>query len=217
MEADQRFKFTPEDLIIIQWTSAFREDRYVGNGWKLSGGVYNSTYFKKGFLEYCSCFHFLLRDYATIKAVDEFLKSKNCQYHFLSMLDIATAETFLYTQKERYDELKELYKDVLGKIKPGYLETIFNGDWNHVDRIEVRLVKDENGEQVIKRDGHPTPLEHYWYLKAVLPELPINDLVKPVLDKEIENIKASTFTIEWNSNINQSLLTLPNRKGALVL
>ena len=50
VEANKRFKFTEHDLVIVMYTSFFREDRYVHTRWECHGNVFNNHFYNKDFV-----------------------------------------------------------------------------------------------------------------------------------------------------------------------
>lgn len=50
VEADCIYKFHPDDLIIVQWSSWSREDRYIKGKWAAHGNVWNNDFYDRNFL-----------------------------------------------------------------------------------------------------------------------------------------------------------------------
>jgi len=204
MEADQLYKFTKDDLIIVQWTNVAREDRYLDGHWATGGNVYSNSLFDEQFIKkYCNNTHFLLRDLAAIKSVNAFLKGIGCTYFNLSMVDINTINQYENTKVKDIEQtnLFETYKDVLGCIKPSFHSTLFNCDW--WSRTPRPTTIYSTGV-VCEKDPHPTPAEHLEYLKTVLPELPLAQDIESVISKVNETVLSTN---------NLSSLQVPVRLG----
>jgi hypothetical protein len=77
------------------------------------------------------------------------------------------------------DDIEQVYKDILGLIKPSFEEVI--GTTGSIRPVTV------NNVTII--DGHPLPSEHYDYISKVLPNrlLPSGS-VADELDLELANI-----------------------------
>jgi hypothetical protein len=169
IECNTRRKFTPDDTVIIMWTSITREDRYVKNlqGWHGQGNIFWSQEYPQEWIKKFACERgYLIRDLATITAARDLLKHWGVKYKFLAMMPIGTGE---HKEKASGDQdVFDLYKDTLAEIKPSVFEVIFNSEnWNkkHSDFLYV-----ENGI----RDPHPDPKESLEYVQKVIPEIALS-------------------------------------------
>ena len=78
IEANQRYNFSTDDTIIVQWTNTGREDRYCHNGWIGDGNIYSQlTYDEDWVKKYITERGCLLRDLAFIQASYTILKAIN--------------------------------------------------------------------------------------------------------------------------------------------
>ena len=91
MEADSIFNFTKDDLIVIQWTSMYRDDRWIeGTGWHNAGNLFHgqlkhepmtlNNFDYTDQYQWADQVHCVMRDCAIIKATEVFLKDKGCTY-----------------------------------------------------------------------------------------------------------------------------------------
>lgn len=115
MEADQRRPFDGNDTVIVCWTTATREDRYVDGRWHTLGNmftcpIYNTEYLKTHVDER----GLLIRSLAYIKATKTLLESRPCQWKFLAMSDL--------------DSLN-IYQDVVNALLPSYQRVLFSTGW----------------------------------------------------------------------------------------
>jgi len=172
MEADQRYKFNSNDTVIVCWTNAMREDRYIKDRWQTLGNInttplYNPDYIKQHIDERGS----LIRDLAMIKAVQILLKSApGLTWKFLSMCPLREVHCYQETPVIPYPDVFELYNDVVQSILPSYRETVFKDGW--------------------KREGdpHPTPVEHLTYLDTVLPGWVTKESTRVIMREESINL-----------------------------
>ena len=79
IEADARYNFNENDLVIVMWSFIIREDRYINNRWQHDTiqsleKTYGSKWFKKYALDKRS---FLIRDLAFIKAAQSIIQKAN--------------------------------------------------------------------------------------------------------------------------------------------
>lgn len=172
MQADSLYNFTEDDLVVICWTNVCREDRFVEGDWLIPGNVFTqNVYDDKWVKQFCDPTGMALRDYATIKASDNFLESKKCQYQFLSMLDITKVfdqynygwnESIQSDEQKRLAEITKLFNPSLSKIRPSFYDVLWDGK---VENKMNQLWKDFNSQF---SDAHPSPIEHYRYLEVAL-------------------------------------------------
>lgn len=162
MQADNYYNFNQDDLVIVCWTNISREDRYIQGAWQLQGNIYTQSYYDSDFIKkYVNEINSALRDFAMIKASYEFLKSKNCQYHFLKMLDFEFIDQWT-VEEENQQIIKVLdqYSNYLSKIEESFVKVLWNNDLTF-KRIEESKISPNY------IDGHPNILEHYTYLEKI--------------------------------------------------
>jgi hypothetical protein len=162
-QADEIYKFTPNDLVIISWTNISREDRWISQqGWCSPGNIYSQDVYDKKFLKrWANETHFALRDFSSIKLIDEFLKDRT-QYHFLSICNISKRLN-QYADTENIDDdfkkVSSLYRNTLNKILPSFYEILWNNDLNYKIKLDEKIIHPKFF------DGHPTIIEHLEYLQ----------------------------------------------------
>ena len=173
MQADAIYSFTHEDLVMVQWTNVSREDRYFPGEWSTPGNIYsqdfyNDDWIKKYFTEYGA----IVRDLAFIKAAHSLLEHR-AQWHFIQMNNLVVyADQWdslvkidnrpqAFQGKGRIDELKEMYSEIVGILKPSFYDVLFNNNWNQKFTADRKIVNKNF------QDGHPSPLEHYDYLNII--------------------------------------------------
>jgi hypothetical protein len=176
------------------WTSIEREDRYVGRDWLLASHIerdkiYGNEWVKRFGNEIRG---FLIRDLAAIRAAQQLLKSRKCDWANLSMGPISKMDRSTITIENtnqlnelhhRYVKLHtdlcqgkeitephahspdvlKLYKEEFINIEDSVLNVIFKGEWAVSPRPN-------------KKNGHPSPKEHLQYLQHIYPNfMPNND------------------------------------------
>ena len=146
VEMHERHTFTKNDLIIIQWSEMMRESRYLNGWWHANGSIANS-YPKEYIKQYVDPRGFLIRDLTMIAAVTHILDSIGCEYHYLTLNNFAFSK-----------DISELYTSYLNLMKPSYQKVI--------GELKSRTLC----EQILIKDPHPTPSEHYKFLSQVLPQ-----------------------------------------------
>jgi len=115
MEADQRQQFGPQDTVIVCWTTAIREDRYVNERWHTLGNMFSCPIYNKDYLAtHVDERGLLIKTLAYIKAVKTLLENRQVQWKFLSMV--------------HFDSLN-IYQDVVDSITPSYCTVLFKDGW----------------------------------------------------------------------------------------
>lgn len=160
MEVDQRYSFNENDLVIVEWSSCFREDRYKNNAWNtqvlnnLEPSLWKFLFDERGFL---------IRDLALIKGAKNLLENKKCKFIFISLCGISSnsAHDVNYKNSTETDsDVMQLYKDVLDIIKPSFFDIL----GNYTNRpLHLR-------DDIYLTDAHHIPSEYYKYICEILPE-----------------------------------------------
>lgn len=162
MQADCYYDFRPEDIIVVCWTNVCREDRYANKKWYRNGNVLTNSQFGKDWVKlWAQPEGMAIRDYAAIKATQEFIKSKTTNYLFLSMCDIVSRVDQWSDTVSEPTAASRLYDTVLKEIKPSFYDVLWNNDL----LIKQKLDNDAVHYKFI--DGHPSPTEALEYIKLV--------------------------------------------------
>lgn len=186
-QANSKFKFTDTDLVIVMWTSAYREDRYYKSYWIGAGNVYNSHVYDKNFVKnYCDPEGFLIRDMALIELTTNYLKTLPCDTIHYSISSLTHESNTLMSSEHNpradafFSNLYGIYPSTLDDIqKPSVLDAITN---------EQTAWLQESGTTTY--DGHPLPSRYYEFLKIM--NLPLTEksenMVADIMNK-INNVK----------------------------
>jgi hypothetical protein len=72
IECDLKNSLTPNDLVIVSWSTWSREDRFLENHWKCGGNVFNNPYYGEEFIKkYWSWENDILRNATTIHSINK--------------------------------------------------------------------------------------------------------------------------------------------------
>jgi hypothetical protein len=118
-------KINPNDTVIIMWSAADREDKYLNGKWINYGPLQHNCTKKLSqqyIKEYYDLKGFLLRDIGLIVGIKNILENQKIPYEFLWMEPIDVT----------YDEnpyLIDVFKEQLGEIYPSMFELIYNNSW----------------------------------------------------------------------------------------
>ena len=162
-QANGKFKFCDTDLVIVMWSGAFREDRYIDDKWLSAGNIYTQTHaYDKNFVKnYTDPEGFVIRDMSLIELTRSYLNNLPCTAIHTSMIELTGEGTHSMTERDQKaisfeQKINEIYKTTLDGMLPSLTEiipTTKNWQW-----------KDKNGDPYY--ESHPSPLDHCNYLLA---------------------------------------------------
>jgi hypothetical protein len=168
--ANQKFQFNKDDLVIVMWTNALREDRYIENSWITPGNIYTQGFYDECFLQYVDERGFLIRDLGYISAVNAILKNSGCDYDNLSMVSIQNLENYKTNIKGDQDII-DTFANLLSQFKPSINEIMYNYDWEKPIN-GIRPVQTFFGfQKKLNIDYHPPTQTHFDYLNKVYGQL----------------------------------------------
>jgi hypothetical protein len=172
-EANNRFKFTDTDLIMILFSSYTREDRWVESSWQSFGNVYQNSYYDDAWCrKYADERGYMIRDAAVIDMTLKYVDSMPCDsYSMLSVPFVTEVED--NNNGVAPEDIATLYKDTFGRFKPSFKEL----------EIMPNPVLDYSGFQ----DGHPATIRHYNYLSKL--GFALSDASKQFAEESTETLK----------------------------
>jgi hypothetical protein len=230
MEADSIFNFTKEDIIIIQWTSMFRDDRWIeGNGWHNAGNLFHgqlknepmtlNNFDYKDQYQWADQVHCVMRDCAIIKATKIFLENKGCTYLNFQFADFYND---LSDKDSKLDYSKPLTPASINGILNQYKEFLSTDlqpimDWNGYDPKNPKKYADGRpiclanmGDRLdeARAEMHPLPFEYADYLeKFILPKLGYKKL----------NQKAIELAEHYQAKLTEQNLPILSKLGWIEL
>lgn len=180
-EADSRYKFNDSDLIMIMWSSVAREDRYLNGTWLTPGNIYTQNYYDDKFVKtFSDDLGYLLRDINLITLTKNFLENKKVNFYMLNMSPLTVAPRN-GNEENKYNWIKEIYKDTFDSILPDILTLGCNGTWPQ------HPIKKEGGQAA---DYHPSPKQHFGYLTKLFPEYTWSESTLLWLDDEQKKMES---------------------------
>lgn len=196
IEADTRHNFNKDDLVMIFWTTKQREDRYLENKWIHATpasveSTYSKDWIKKFFMDRRS---FLIRDLGYIKAIQQILNSKDCDWSNLCWNEFVDCEAL----SEPYRQSTN--KDIFLNDWQNLAKQLYNGNsipqlFDNVDVINLyqeaftnidgvyRWFEHENikNRTAPENDHHPMPAEALQFLDFVFPNNNISKLTRNIV------------------------------------
>jgi len=195
-EADSIYHFNKDDVVIVQFTGMFRDDRFIeGHGWHLAGGIYrgqlhdepldlNAFQYKSQY-QWADAIHMTMRDCAMISSIKTMLKQRGCKTIYFAFSDFIKEDKSLnYDTPLEYDDIPGIlnqYKDYLKLDKPAIMPWI---GWSEGDEkyIHSRPLVTDFSKQA-RPEMHPLPFEYAHYLEEnILGELSIDTLSNEVIE-----------------------------------
>lgn len=169
IEANIRYNITKDDLVMIMFSNVTREDRFIYDrgGWITPGNLFHQSEYDEHFMKTSFCHHgYLMRDLNLIYGCKTLLDSIGCDHELMSIVPFESLKSD-GLMMQGVDYLLDFHKDTLSQIKPSVFETVFKNDWNtRLPRPKYKVCW--TTEKYV--DNHPTPLEHFEYLKLTFPD-----------------------------------------------
>ena len=183
VEKSLEYKFTKDDLILIQWSGVFREDRFKDGYWHTPGNIINQQVYSKSLVDkwFFDEEGMTKRDYSYIHSIQKMLEADDLDYEMFSMNGLEPVSQYYTTTSETpvFSELTTLYHDTLIKLHPSMYDIIFGVN------VGVGLGNKIKGET----DYHALPTQHLLYLEKVFQFKPSNEL-RTRVDKITEELLA---------------------------
>jgi hypothetical protein len=134
------------DLIMVQWSSVFRESRRYKGDWLTGGNLWTQETYPNDFIKnFCDPNEFFHRDMSLIRATQKGLLDRYSHYEF-SMAPL----TLINQYHNKQFNMDTDYSKIHDRLLPSFYEVLWNND--------------------IRSRGqfyHPTPEEHLVYLQKV--------------------------------------------------
>lgn len=163
-EADLKFNFCETDLIMVMYSTYYREDRWINGSWMHRGNVYNNdfydTHFIKKYVDQVGC---LIRDFSSIYTTYNFVKSLPCDSYFMLSSDWEQdlkSEFLEETQRTQMLKVVSLYESF---FNDNFHTPLFHSDIHQCSYGTVDYINHENKEC---KDPHPTALVYRDYLNS---------------------------------------------------
>jgi len=145
-ELEHSGQLQDDDLLMVQWSSVFRESRRYRGKWKLGGNLWGQVEYPREFVrDYCDPREFYLRDMSLIRATQVGLLDRYAHHEF-SMCPMEQVNQY----HDRQMTMPGDHSRVLDRLLPSFYDVLWDGS-----------IQSHEG------DGHPTPEEHLLYLERV--------------------------------------------------
>ncbi len=179
-EADLRYKFCSDDLILVMWSTAAREDRFIGDQWVAVGNIYNQKFYNQDFLErYVSEEDFLLKSMTAIHTGRKIVEDSGATLIESQMASLIEQNP----PSDRVAEIQSLIKIAEQGIPS--MKAFLGAGF---------LKKKKRYLDVLWHESHPYPKEHLAFVEGVVGLTVRQDVVDWVNEWEEEVISSR----HWN-------------------
>jgi hypothetical protein len=152
-EANNRFKFTDTDLVMVMFSSYTREDRWVEHEWVTHGNVFvNEVYPKDWVRKFADERGYLIRDASLIDLTNRYLKSLECDSFTMLSVPFTTNSDSPTHESIAPNDILEVYADTFNNMSPSFFELELDGWDTDYKKFE---------------DGHPSTIKYYNYLEKI--------------------------------------------------
>lgn len=124
--ANQRYRYTKDDLVLLMWSTHSREDRYIENGWETPGNIFTQGFYTEEFVKKYSCVKgYVVRDLALITMIKNSLQNFPCDsVMFKSVEPEYDKKLFM---GNAFEEVIDLYRDVIYSMGLPLYHFVHNG------------------------------------------------------------------------------------------
>jgi len=180
-EANNRFKFTDTDLIMIMFTTYTREDRWVDNKWITPGNIYNNDIYPKDWVKkFADERGYLIRDAALIDMSMKYLDHLPCNKYCMLSVPFIERSDHCELNGKTHKDILDTYLATFDRLPPSMFD------------LEIR--ESTQLDYAGFKDGHPSTIRYYNYLKKLGINLgekskrfseESSDLLKTITNKKI--------------------------------
>ena len=205
-EANNRFKFTDTDLVMVMFTTYCREDRWIdeeqasklpnqGCGWLSGGNIFNNKFYPDSWVrDFANERGYMIRDAAVIDMTMKYLDSIPSTTYGMLSVPFATGSDSPRTDSTVTQDIYNIYQDTFSRFKPSFNESIIKANWKVLEH------------DYPFNDGHPAPYRYYDYLSylgfnlseksktyaqetsALLKSIPVRNIVPVYFPEQDANI-----------------------------
>lgn len=197
-EANNRFKFTDTDLVMVMFTSYCREDRWVEGTWLAKGDVFsNKVHSKEWLMKFADERGYMIRDAALIDLSVRYLESTPATVIPMLSLPFVTSADSPNSDSKVPNDIRDVYASTFDKFKPSLFELqLFGWDTDYKKF----------------HDGHPSPIKYFNYLTDIGINLSEEtkqyalDATQILIEESSRELVQSRFPEQYHNEIKNSKL-----------
>ena len=207
--ANQKFKFSKDDLVLVMWTTFSREDRYIGNRWETPGNIWTQGFYPNEWIVKYTCVRgYLVRDLGLMSATVNSLEFMPCDAIVLKAVDPSYDEKY-YTGQHGVRDVIDLYKDMTDTM-PNCLHNFANdghGGWINGHHYHWPVIKSSSMEKPFS-DYHPNPGMYLDYITSLGFNISEESQARVQRQQiELKTLRERQAIEQW---FNQLLSSMPN-------
>lgn len=220
-EANSIHKFTKDDIILLQWSSMFREDRYhMGHGWWTPGNFHQSAMEDEAFQlnnyqytskwQWADMVHCTMRDCSLISSTHKALDSIGCRVittNFRDPLEGWEEQALTFNKQNPKLELEdvrailEVYKKDIETSVPPILNALEFGVTEEFFDTRPKSVPSRRSEHqhMLNPEVHPLTHEAAGFIETYIEDLDseTKDFVETWKNKLIDNDPIYLEDLQW--------------------
>lgn len=202
--ANQKYKFTKDDLVTVLWSTHGREDRFINNAWVTPGNLWTQSVYDENYVKnYCDIKGLLVRDLALFQGAKIMFQHFECDV--LNMYSVPIDYDNKYFDEDSDPtELFRLYSDTIADMTKTLHDSSSDGHGGWVSGhwyIYPGLTNNNHPEHYFG-DYHPNPKG---YLKFLINKgFNISEQTKKDVEKYCEELFALNhrdLIAEWGKGI----------------
>lgn len=187
-EANLKFKFNEDDLVIVLWSTFCREDRYFHGMWSTPGNIFTQQTYNEAFVKkFCDPKGYLIRDLTIMTMATEYLKSLPC--------DNIRLMSVPYNYQNENDSsvipIIQSFSDLTSSTPPSMLDLELQGVFENGHTYFHKSMNQEFG------DYHPNPLRYRGYLEKL--KFPLTEISNIFATKSTKILKSCRTDSEIKS------------------
>ena len=157
-EANNRYKFTDTDLVMVMFTTFCREDRWTTEkGWLTGGNIFNNLIYSDDWVKkFADERGYMIRDAAIIDMTMKYLENiPATSYCMLSVPFVTNSEAPGNVKATTPYDIRAVYESTFNKFPSSMFELELRDSWKELEKDYTFT------------DGHPAPIRYYNYLKKI--------------------------------------------------
>ncbi len=188
VEANLKFNFNQDDLVMIMWSTFCREDRYYKNRWESPGNIFTQQTYSADFVKkFADPKGYLIRDLSLMELTTNYLKALPCDS--VTLMSVP----FNY-QNERDTSVVPIinsFTDLVKNTPPCMYDLELKGEFENGHEY----YNDESKQQV--GDYHPNPVRYWNYLDKL--KFPLTEKSKQYAHESLRILKTTKTMSEMKS------------------
>lgn len=204
--ANQKYRFTDKDLVLIMWSTFSREDRYIENGWQTPGNIWTQDFYSKEFIKKYTCVRgYIIRDLGLMSTTMNSLQYLPCHAVVLKAVD-PIYDIRYYTGDVGLDDVVDLYRDVIFDMPNCLYEFVKDGKGGWINGHQYHWTSiSYSSWKTPFQDYHPNPKMYMEYLKNLGFNISDKNAEKVLqYNTELLDLKERTVIEKWFNNIVES-------------